>query len=107
MRELCRIQTFPDDVGIVGSRTSVQKQVGNAVPSLLAEILGREIRAQLLDGPRARTAPKLLPPRRMPVPEPEIVQRVPTAYRRLAGNHEAHPGTGQGYGAQLRVKTAV
>jgi DNA (cytosine-5)-methyltransferase 1 len=48
MKELCRLQTFPDDIRIVGSRFSVQKQVGNAVPSLLGEVLGREIRVQLL-----------------------------------------------------------
>lgn len=107
MRELCRIQTFPDDVQITGGRSAVQKQVGNAVPSLLAEVLGREIRVQLLNGRRSRVAPKLLPPRRDPVPAPEPVQRVPTTYRRLVGTHEAHPGTGQGYGAQARVKTAV
>src|SRR5206468_6143085 len=34
-RELCRLQTFPDDVVIVGDRMSLHRQVGNAVPSLL------------------------------------------------------------------------
>ena len=47
-RELCRIQTFPDSYEILGGRSDVQRQLGNAVPSLLAEILGREIRRQLL-----------------------------------------------------------
>ena len=48
MRELCRLQTFPDDIVVKGSRISVQKQVGNAVPSLMAEVLARQIKAQLL-----------------------------------------------------------
>jgi DNA (cytosine-5)-methyltransferase 1 len=37
VRELCRLQTFPDDVTIVGNRASAVRQLGNAVPSLLAE----------------------------------------------------------------------
>lgn len=46
MREMARIQTFPDDVQIMGGISNVQKQLGNAVPSALAEVLGREMRVQ-------------------------------------------------------------
>ena len=102
MRELCRLQTFPDDVRIVGSRTSVQRQVGNAVPSLLGEVLAREIRVQLLDMKRPRGMPRLLPPKRIPVPPPERARPVPNRYRTLIGEHEAHPGSGKGYGALRR-----
>ena len=35
--ELRRLFTFPDDYAFVGKRSSVQKQVGNSVPPLLAE----------------------------------------------------------------------
>jgi site-specific DNA-cytosine methylase len=41
IRELCRLPTLPDDVTIIGSRASAVRQVGNAVPSLLAEVIGR------------------------------------------------------------------
>src|SRR5207245_7689738 len=41
--ELKRLFTFPDDFEFVGSRSSVQAQVGNAVPPLLAEAVGRQI----------------------------------------------------------------
>lgn len=96
MRELCRLQTFPDDVVIQGGRTSIQRQVGNAVPSLLAEVLGREIRTQLL-GLRAPRGPlRLLPPRREAPPPPERPRRVPQRYRALIGDHSPHPGTGKG-----------
>jgi DNA (cytosine-5)-methyltransferase 1 len=98
MRELCRLQTFPDDVVISGGRNSVQKQVGNAVPSLLAEILGREIRRQLF-GHRVRKAAKLLPPQREGLPPPQRTGPVPSKYRALVGEHEAHPGPGKGYRA--------
>jgi DNA (cytosine-5)-methyltransferase 1 len=97
-RELCRIQTFPDSVTILGNRRSVQRQVGNAVPSLLAEVLAREISAQVLD--REVSGPLLLlPPRREVVPPPERLAPVPESFLHLAGEHEAHPGTGKGYGA--------
>lgn len=99
-RELCRIQTFPDDVNIVGDLRAAQKQLGNAVPSLLAEVLAREIGAQLLGMKRVDKPPRLLPPDRSPPPPPSMPRPVPEQYRHLAGEHEPHPGTGQGYRAQ-------
>jgi DNA (cytosine-5)-methyltransferase 1 len=101
-RELCRIQTFPDNVVIQGGRTSVQRQVGNAVPSLLGEVLGRAIRSQLLGLPTIKAAPKLLPPRRSDTPEPERYTDVPKKFRPLEGSHTAHPGTGLGNRARER-----
>ena len=96
MRELCRLQTFPDDVVIYGNAGSVQRQVGNAVPSLLAEVLARAIRTQLLGESPLRGAPKLLPPDRSPAPAAERPRAVPKRYRELAGDHTPHPGTGKG-----------
>jgi DNA (cytosine-5)-methyltransferase 1 len=102
VRELCRLQTFPDDVYIVGSRGSAQKQLGNAVPSLLAEVVGRAIRQQLLGEHVSEQPLKLLPPRRVPVPPPEPVAPVPKRFHHLVGEHAAHPGTGLGRGAVSR-----
>lgn len=106
MRELCRIQTFPDDIKITGGRGAVQKQVGNAVPSLLGEVIAREIRVQLLGMKPLRGGPKLLPPSRSPIPAPEPVANVPKKFLKLVGDHEAHPGTGKGYGALEREQEA-
>lgn len=103
-RELCRLQTFPDDVIIAGDRRAAQKQLGNAVPSLLAEVIARSIRDQLLDQPVLTQAPKLLPPTRLPIPPAERVDAVPVAYRRFAGEHTPHPGTGKGPRAALRLQ---
>jgi DNA (cytosine-5)-methyltransferase 1 len=106
-RELCRLQTFPDDVTIVGDRSSIQRQLGNAVPSLLAEVLGREIRTQLLGLPPRRRGPRLLPPDNGFPPPPTRKSVVPRKYSNLTADHAPHPGTGQGPGARRRhVDTA-
>ncbi|WQY13948.1 DNA cytosine methyltransferase [Helicobacter pylori] len=42
-REAARIQSFSDTYIFYGNKTSVCKQIGNAVPSLLALALGKEI----------------------------------------------------------------
>jgi DNA (cytosine-5)-methyltransferase 1 len=102
VRELSRLQTFPDDVNIVGAKGSAQKQLGNAVPSLLAEVIGRAIRQQLLDERLDGGTPKLLPPKRASIPPPEPVAPVPERYHHLVGAHAAHPGTGLGHGAASR-----
>ncbi|MDA8350650.1 MAG: DNA (cytosine-5-)-methyltransferase [Pseudomonadota bacterium] len=96
-RELCRIQTFPDDYQIVGGRSDVQRQIGNAVPSLMGEILGRAIRQQLLGHSTRSRAMKLGVSQRPGLPRPEPVTRVPKKYHKYAGDHAAHPGTGLGY----------
>lgn len=43
VRENARLQTFPDTFRIYGSKTSQNKQVGNAVPYMLARVLAEEI----------------------------------------------------------------
>lgn len=102
-RELCRLQTFPDSVNIYGGRTSIQKQLGNAVPSLLTEVLGRSIRVQFLGLPPLNRALQLLPVDRSPAPPPEGTRRVAAAFRSLVGTHSAHPGTGLGNAARQRL----
>jgi len=104
--ELCRLQTFPDGLVFKCGRTDVQKLVGNAVPSLMAEVLAREIRSQLLANPLAEPL-KLLPPNRGATPPAERVKPVSVKFRHLAGDHEAHPGTGLGVRARLLAQKAA
>ena len=105
-REMCRLQTFPDDLQFQCGRTDIQKMLGNAVPSLLAEVLAREIRHQLLDDYEELGPLKLLPPARRPIPPREGPPPLPAKYRHLVGEHADHPGEGRGRGARLSHVTA-
>ncbi len=103
MRELCRLQTFPNNFEVLGTIGQAQKQIGNAVPSALAEVLARAITNQFLGG-KLDPAPTLAPNPKLPVPPPEAVKKVPRKFNALIGDHEAHPGTGKGHKASLRER---
>ncbi|MCW5725076.1 MAG: DNA cytosine methyltransferase [Maricaulaceae bacterium] len=47
VRESARLQTFPDDMVFHGSWTETMRQLGNAVPSSLAEAVLRSVRERL------------------------------------------------------------
>jgi len=93
--EMCRLQTFPDGLEFECGRTDAQKMLGNAVPSLLAEVLAREIRRQLLGDKGNLGTLKLIPPVRRPIPEPERLKPLPAKYRQHIGDHADHPGEGR------------
>jgi len=102
-REMSAIQTFPRDFQISGPRVEVQRQIGNAVPSLLAEILGRSLREQVC-GKRDREPLQLAVSRREDVPPPEAVEPVLQEYLTLIGKHAPHPGTGRGRSYQTAAQ---
>jgi DNA (cytosine-5)-methyltransferase 1 len=93
--ELAALQTFPRNFRIDSPRVEVQRQIGNAVPSLLAEVLGRALREQVCGG-RISEPLRLAVPRRGTPPPPEPTQDVPRQYLALIGDHAPHPGTGKG-----------
>ncbi|CAN7660359.1 DNA cytosine methyltransferase [Phenylobacterium sp. LjRoot225] len=105
--ELCRLQTFPDGLQFDRGRNDVQRMLGNAVPSLLAEVLAREIATQLLRRPRTNSPLKLLPADRGAPPIPERVRTVPKKFHPLVADHADHPGEGKGNGARLRLARAA
>jgi DNA (cytosine-5)-methyltransferase 1 len=101
-RELARLQTFPDDYSILGTRRSIQRQIGNAVPPLLGEIIGRELLTQLLGGKPSRRLLRFRILPRIGCPPPERVKKIPSRYRSLIGTHAPHPGEGKGPGVSRR-----
>jgi DNA (cytosine-5)-methyltransferase 1 len=103
VEELARLQTFPQGYEIVGPRRSARRQIGNAVPTAIGELLGLEIRRQLF-GDRVRRNLRLLPTRRADCPRPEPTARVPDEYLTLRAGHSEHPGTGRGPAARLRER---
>jgi DNA (cytosine-5)-methyltransferase 1 len=105
-RELARLQCFPDDWQFEGGATSARRQLGNAVPPPIGELLGLAIREQLL-GERPRVKPPLVPAVRDDCPPPEPVAPVPHCYLDLRDEHEDHPGPGLGPGAQERVRATT
>lgn len=93
--ERLRLQTFPGEWLVEGDRRSQIRQIGNATPPLLAELVGRSI-ATALGGP--------IPPRTEFHVAKLISQTspfagsnvVPLRYQKRIGGHKAHPGTGLG-----------
>jgi DNA (cytosine-5)-methyltransferase 1 len=103
-RELCRLQTIPDDYVIVGDRNAAQRQLGNAVPCALAEILGLEIRRQLLGDADLPSVATMIPKRSNKTPRATARGSVPPEYDHLRGKHKPHGGTGTGPAARKRSR---
>lgn len=107
VREMARLQTFPDDHSFAGGYQSARRQVGNAVPVALGEVLGLEIRRQLLDDHPA-SEPRTLTMRRDDCPPAEEPASVPQEYLAMRGEHGDHPGAGEGPGAtKLKERAAA
>jgi len=54
-RELARLQSFPDDFIFKGSKNAILKQIGNAVPPVMAEKIAVELK-KMLDVAYAKTS---------------------------------------------------
>lgn len=105
VRELLRLQTFPATWIVRGNYRQQLKQIGNATPPLLAEVLGRAI-GQEIFGLTYENKPKLLISRKRGVPPASETKPVPKKYRFLERKYEAHPGTGKGPRPVSRIEVA-
>lgn len=93
--EMLRLQTIPVSTYIAGSRADRQRQIGNAVPSLLAEVIGRALLIRL---GRTKTAKpyKFAVERKTSHPKRERICAPSKQYLHMIGKHKDHPGTGLG-----------
>lgn len=105
LRELARLQTFPDDWKLAGGYTAGRRQIGNAVPVVVGELLGREIGQQLLRQPVESRRLSSVPAYRGACPSAEAAQAVPARFLGLRGKHPEHPGPGLGPGAVERERS--
>lgn len=93
--EALRLQSFPANWSVEGNRREQIRQIGNATPPLLAEVLGRAL-LTLVDQRRYEKPMSLAIHRQAKVPKAAPPTAVPVAYLHLAGEHPVHPGTGAG-----------
>lgn len=101
IEEQLRLQTFPDDWVIAGHEREQTLQLGNATPSLLAEVIGLAIRHALTGDMPA--VPTLLLPRAATRREAVAASTlIPTAYAQDVGSKPAHAGEGKGPAARRR-----
>jgi len=95
--ELLRLQSFPSDWNVVGSHCEQVRQIGNATPPLLGEVIGREILRQLLGRSITSEMPSLgIPHSSQAVPSARPSADLPASYLTLVGPQPAHPGIGLG-----------
>ena len=95
VREMARLQTFPDGHEIEGSYNSATRQLGNAVPPAIGELLGREIMEQFLGQPQDMHLVNI-PKRRCDTPRAERRTKVLPEYLTTGSKPPPHPGPGKG-----------
>lgn len=98
IEELARLQTFPLGYAFAGNRRSAHRQIGNAVPCAIGELLGREIRKQLLGDQLPENGLSLIPESKGVPPRKFPARPLHNNYRNLIANHDDHPGAGLGPG---------
>lgn len=100
--EQLALQSFPTGYSLHGQYRDAVRQIGNAVPPLLGEVIAREL-LFTLRGIRRRGKPKTSVPK---ATEPLPALKLPAVPARLIEKYRKdvspHPGEGAGPGAQSR-----
>ncbi len=97
VQEMLRLQTFDAGWEVTGTYRDQVRQVGNATPPLLAEIVGRRLADMLGSHSPGKLGPLQFGiARKDAPPRPERRRPVPQRFRELAGDHPDHPGSGRG-----------
>jgi len=93
--EALQLQSIPKDWIVKGTGIDRIRQIGNATPSLLAEVLGRAIAGQFF-GYTFTDAPKLLIGRATSAAPFTSTREPPSTFNHLVGDWPDHPGAGKG-----------
>ncbi|HEX2080456.1 MAG TPA: DNA cytosine methyltransferase, partial [Longimicrobium sp.] len=101
VEELAKLQSFPREWHFEGGHSARVRQIGNATPPLLAEVIGRAVAEQLF-GRAFNGPPTLCITRQRTVPAPPGPTPVPERFLARRGMQPDHPGVGAGPGAQRR-----
>lgn len=102
--ELLRLQSFPPDWTVVGTRRDQVRLIGNATPPLLSELIGREILTQLLARPAMPGPPVLSIAYTLEATPPACPPRdLPAHFHSLIGPKLPHAGAGRGPAARQIV----
>ncbi|MGY1813294.1 DNA cytosine methyltransferase [Blastococcus sp. SYSU D00820] len=101
VRERMRLQTFPDTWELVGTLSDQIRQVGNATPPLLAEVVCQSIADTLGIQRDDRELTFAIARAATPPSPPECPSPIPSEFSRWIGPKSAHPGTGKGPGRLL------
>lgn len=95
-QELLRLQSFPLTWEVRGTRLEQVRQIGNATPPLLAEIIGRAVAGRLL-GKRYRKSLTLAIPRlKTKIPASKRLRPIPKHFKKMVRRRADHPGAGLG-----------
>jgi len=94
--ELLCLQSFKADWLVEGGYREQVRQVGNATPPRLAEIIGRAVASRYFDVSFSRQRLHHHIARAETVPEPAPTQPVAAKYLDLEKDHADHPGAGKG-----------
>jgi DNA (cytosine-5)-methyltransferase 1 len=103
VEELLRLQSFPASWRISGGAVAQVRQVGNATPPLLAEVIGRALGRQLFALEYAKS-PKLSIARMRAAPRRGKERAVHEKYLSHLNTQFDHPGEGKGPGAVRRAE---
>lgn len=105
-RELCRLQSFPDSFAPSNTRRLAHRQIGNAVPPLLAQVVGKAIREGLDETAWSQRWALKAHATGITLPRANTVAPVPAEFV-PSDTPCDHPGESRGPGAQRRATTAV
>jgi DNA (cytosine-5)-methyltransferase 1 len=94
--EMLRIQSFDADWIVEGDPREQVRQVGNATPPRLAEVMARAIASQIFGLSFDKQHLQHYISRSEKIPKRKATAEVDAKYASLIGNHPDHPGAGKG-----------